>query len=135
MGNVLLLENAVEDSQSHTCCPLLINQGSQSSDTASGWNRSRVLPRSAPMQGPGEGSAFQGRDGDAQQDGVTPCCALGAAGGTWQHLSSVGSGLCRLALVIPVLEAAGCSPRAVRLLAGGTIKHCDPACLQQETMR
>ena len=40
-----------------------------------------------------------------------------------------------LALVTPVLEAAGCSPRAVRLLAGGTIKHCDPACLQQETMR
>lgn len=40
-----------------------------SGDRASRWNRSLLLPRSVPRQGPEEGSDFQGKDGDAQQDG------------------------------------------------------------------
>lgn len=108
-----------------------------SGDTASGWNRSLLLPHSVPRQGPEESSDFQGREGDAQQDGAQAgetAVLQVAAGGTWLHLSSVGASLCHSALVVPVLEAAGCSPHGVRLLVGGTAKHCDPTCLQQETM-
>lgn len=118
---------------------ILMASAAPSGDTASRWDRSLLLPRSVPMWGPEEGSDFQGKDGDAQQDGGQagghPAVLLGAAGGTWLHLSSAGGGLCHSALVIPVLEAAGCSPRGVRLLVGGTIKHCDPTCLQRETVR
>lgn len=66
-----------------------------SGDTASGWNSSLLLPHSVPRQGPEEGSDFQGREGDAQQDGAQ-------AGET----SSCVTGGCRRYLAAP--ELCGC---------------------------